>query len=151
MKKIPKELNSAALQVLRRLGRGERVESTHWGRHSIGRTMEDARKALLDGYVVERTTLKGRKRWFEITSAGTALLPAIAEQDKKRSCEIEAENERIHREEMVRGASQDLLGVVLAVIVWYENAGTSDPDQKSAGSVELYGMAKAAREKAGVQ
>lgn len=45
---------------------------------------------------------------------------------------------------MLIAASPELLAVAQAVVSWYENSGSTDPDRKSVGSDDLWHMAKKA-------
>ena len=45
-------------------------------------------------------------------------------------------------------AAPDLLAACEAVVQWYENAGNEDPDQQSAGSVDLWAKCRNAAQKA---
>lgn len=141
MKKLPKDLDSFAFLALSRMGRGQRVEVNQWVSTNARATLN----ALVDGgYATSTSTPGGRKRWLEITPKGRALLPAIHERECRRQQAQQAEIARIHAEDMLRAAAPDLLAVADVVIAWYENSGPTDPDAKSAGSVDLYNMARAA-------
>lgn len=70
-------LDSAAVHVLRRLLRGEKVDAQPFDRVPL---LRDSREQLLrPGLVVEQ--VKGKQTTFAITAAGKALAPAISARD----------------------------------------------------------------------
>src|SRR5215471_13746689 len=97
---------------MRRAVFGERVESTRWNYGS----MQRARHELLDGgWMEERSTPKGKKRYLVLTAKGRALMPEVeryyaeAKRDSDRA--IAASN----LEERRRAAAPELIEVMRAL------------------------------------
>lgn len=115
--KLPPELNSMAVHVLRRLRSQPRVDSTHWGLGAFRGAPQQAKQTLVQGgYVVVKSTPSGQKQWFEITPKGAALLPIIAELDAAERAKREAEQAKRNHEERIRDAATRLLACLRSLI-----------------------------------
>lgn len=75
-----------------------------------------------------------------------SFLDLLAERDRFKDAFLtsSAECERVIAErDSLKSDRARLMEFARVVMLWYENAGNSDPDQKSAGSLQLWVQAKA--------
>jgi hypothetical protein len=122
-------LNSVAINSLRRLGRGENVESTGYGRMPSTAAARD--ELMRRGLVSEQATPKGKKRFFIMTARGRTALPEIAMLD-------EAEAERRGQDalvaaaaERIRNAGPALLDALQALLTACSDAGLDSEDDET--------------------
>ena len=135
-------LDSIAIHVLRRLGKGQVVDVLV-GRSTDFGSYQRAHDALIARALVEiKSTPKGKRKWYELTEAGRSLLPLIEKADKdqeakERRCRLDEDSR-----ERVRNAAPELLDALKRMVVAYRD-GCDDADQPDSIKAALAAIAKA--------
>lgn len=107
-------MNSIAINILRRAGQGIRVEE-HTGWTVSGKSQEAFKQLIDGGFVESKQTPKGRKKWVEITLAGRELLPAIAEMDEQSRLQREQHEKQSIRANRIECAAPQMYEAIKAV------------------------------------